>query len=40
MILPAALLVGTLAGINGALVVFLKLQPFIATLARLPPIAA
>jgi ribose/xylose/arabinose/galactoside ABC-type transport system permease subunit len=36
MILPLALLVGTLAGVvNGALIVFLKLQPFIATLATL-----
>lgn len=36
MIVPVALVVGTLAGIlNGALVVYLRLQPFIATLATL-----
>jgi len=36
IILPAALLVGTAAGaLNGALVVCLRLQPFIATLATL-----
>ncbi len=36
LILPIALLVGTLAGaLNGLLVVVLKLQPFIATLATL-----
>lgn len=35
-ILPVALLVGTLAGaLNGVLIVFLRLQPFIATLATL-----
>ena len=34
LILPVAIVVGTLAGaINGVLIVFLKLQPFIATLA-------
>ena len=36
MILPAALVVGTLAGaLNGVLIVSLRLQPFIATLATL-----
>jgi ribose/xylose/arabinose/galactoside ABC-type transport system permease subunit len=36
IVLPAALLVGTLAGaLNGALIVYLRLQPFIATLATL-----
>lgn len=36
IILPVALLVGSLAGaLNGALVVYLRLQPFIATLATL-----
>lgn len=36
VILPIALLTGMLAGaVNGALVVFLRLQPFIATLATL-----
>ena len=36
LILPAALLVGVAAGaLNGALIVFLRLQPFIATLATL-----
>jgi ribose/xylose/arabinose/galactoside ABC-type transport system permease subunit len=36
VILPAALVVGTMAGaLNGILIVFLKLQPFIATLATL-----
>lgn len=36
IILPVALLVGILAGaLNGALIVFLRLQPFIATLATL-----
>lgn len=36
LILPIALGVGTLAGaVNGALIVFLRLQPFIATLATL-----
>lgn len=36
VILPVALLVGTLAGaLNGALIVYLRLQPFIATLATL-----
>ena len=36
IILPVALAVGTLAGaINGALIVYLRLQPFIATLATL-----
>ena len=36
VILPAALVVGTLAGaLNGVLIVFLKLQPFIVTLATL-----
>lgn len=36
VILPVALLVGTLAGaLNGVLIVFLRLQPFIATLATL-----
>jgi ribose/xylose/arabinose/galactoside ABC-type transport system permease subunit len=36
VILPIALLVGTLAGaLNGVLVTFLRLQPFIATLATL-----
>jgi ribose/xylose/arabinose/galactoside ABC-type transport system permease subunit len=36
LVLPAALVVATLAGIvNGLLIVFLRLQPFIATLATL-----
>jgi ribose/xylose/arabinose/galactoside ABC-type transport system permease subunit len=36
LVLPVALLVGTLAGaLNGVLIVFLRLQPFIATLATL-----
>jgi ribose/xylose/arabinose/galactoside ABC-type transport system permease subunit len=36
IILPVALIVGALAGaLNGALVVYLRLQPFIATLATL-----
>jgi ribose/xylose/arabinose/galactoside ABC-type transport system permease subunit len=36
IILPVALLVGILAGaLNGALIVYLRLQPFIATLATL-----
>ena len=36
LILPIALMVGTLAGtINGLLIVYLRLQPFIATLATL-----
>jgi ribose/xylose/arabinose/galactoside ABC-type transport system permease subunit len=36
IILPVALLVGVLAGaLNGALIVYLRLQPFIATLATL-----
>jgi ribose/xylose/arabinose/galactoside ABC-type transport system permease subunit len=36
VILPTALVVGALAGVlNGALIVFLRLQPFIATLATL-----
>ena len=36
VILPAAIAVGTLAGVlNGVLIVFLNLQPFIATLATL-----
>ncbi len=36
LILPAALLAGTLAGaLNGVLIVYLRLQPFIATLATL-----
>ena len=36
VILPAAIAVGTLAGVvNGVLIVFLSLQPFIATLATL-----
>lgn len=36
VVLPVALLVGGLAGaLNGALIVFLRLQPFIATLATL-----
>ncbi|MEO8668245.1 MAG: ABC transporter permease [Bauldia sp.] len=36
LILPSALIVGALAGaLNGALIVFLRLQPFIATLATL-----
>ena len=36
LILPSAIAVGTLAGaLNGVLIVFLRLQPFIATLATL-----
>jgi ribose/xylose/arabinose/galactoside ABC-type transport system permease subunit len=36
LVIPAALLAATLAGaVNGALVVYLRLQPFIATLATL-----
>ena len=36
LILPSAIAVGTLAGVlNGVLIVFLRLQPFIATLATL-----
>jgi ribose/xylose/arabinose/galactoside ABC-type transport system permease subunit len=36
LILPAAIIVGILAGaLNGVLIVFLKLQPFIVTLATL-----
>jgi ribose/xylose/arabinose/galactoside ABC-type transport system permease subunit len=36
VILPVAIVVGTLAGaLNGVLIVFLRLQPFIATLATL-----
>ena len=36
LILPAALIAGVFAGaVNGALIVFLRLQPFIATLATL-----
>ena len=36
LILPLALVVGTLAGaLNGAMIVYLRLQPFIATLATL-----
>ena len=41
LLIPAAIAVGTLAGVvNGVLIVFLRLQPFIATLARSPPTAA
>ncbi len=36
LVIPAAIAVGTLAGVvNGVLIVFLRLQPFIATLATL-----